>query len=134
MQVKESVTVPASGRHNKTCPFCEGKEPELLHLWTKHGMLKDEDELGRNLRAKGPISSDASKEYRGKKLKDFHGGGDDHKGWTAEEEAFEDIDIETEIPPTPHHLIPAKAAMAKSKSHEKWTTRSEERRVGKEGR
>ena len=114
MEVKESVKPPASGRHNSTCPICEGKKKKkTLGYQTKHGELKDEKALAKNLRHKGQITSDA-----GKTVYPFDGGDDDHKGWLVKKDVLEDVEVK--VRPTPHHLIPGNAAMDPSRL-ETWT-------------
>lgn len=117
MQINESVNPPKSGRHNASCPICAGENtPKLLNYDTKHGALKDEKALGKNLRASGEIKDDD-----GHTIHPFKGGKDDHQGWQVDKGVLEPIVVI--VKPTPHHLIPGNAAMAPSKL-EKWTTTS----------
>lgn len=114
MQVNEAVSPPASGKHNSSCPFCGGKQPQLLNYKTKDGAKKDEKALGKNLASKGNITFEKGVGN----IFPLGGGGDDHKGWTIDDGVL--AEIETYVKPTPHHLIPGNAAMAKS-NVEEWT-------------
>ncbi|HTO88059.1 MAG TPA: hypothetical protein VMR54_11105 [Thermoanaerobaculia bacterium] len=119
MHFGESVKPPSSGRHNKTCPFCEGDEPELLGYKTKKGDLKDERVLGRNLATNEVVSSDGAVGP----VYPLDGGDQPHNGWEVEPGYINEIDIPVIIKPTPHHLIPGNAAMAESHL-EVWTCKS----------
>jgi hypothetical protein len=117
MDIGESVSPPASGKHDDTCPFCGGEEPELLHLHTKDGAKKNERALGKNLRSSDMVVTESGVG----EVWPLPGGSDNHKGWTVPEGVFADIAVF--IKPTPHHLLPGNAAMAKSKV-ETWTLAS----------
>jgi hypothetical protein len=114
--IGEGIKPPASGRHNKTCPICEGKKNlRCLGYNTKLGVQKDEKVLGQNLRKKGQITSDKAVGN----VFPFAGGRSDHKGWVVKAGVMQSFEVT--IQPTPHHLIPGNAAMAPSKL-EKWTS------------
>lgn len=115
MELLEAVTPPATGQHDSTCPFCAGTDKcESKGYNTKHGALKDEKELGKNLAKRGQITSD--KEVGA--VYPTEGGDDDHDGWIVTPNILEEFAVE--IKPTPHHLIPGNAAMEPS-SLEEWT-------------
>jgi hypothetical protein len=114
MQIGESVSPPRDGQHDSSCPFCGGAKPETKGYHTKHGELKDERELARNLAKLGDVTSDPKVGA----VYPMPGGGDPHEGWIVDSNVFEEFPVE--IRPTPHHLIPGKAAMAPS-SLEEWT-------------
>lgn len=96
------------------CPFCEGGEPTLRGYKTKHGALKDEKQLGRNLASDKVVDRDKAVGP----VFPLAGGGDDHQGWRVKSGVMEEFEVE--IRPTPHHLIPGNAAMQPS-SLEQWT-------------
>lgn len=112
MEVKESVNPP--GKPNKCsddCPFC--KDPDLKNYKTKKGSMKDEKKLRSNLRNEGEITSDSVGN-----VYPLPGGGDRTIGWEAKPGALETFAVR--MAAAPHHIIPGKAAMDKSKL-EKWT-------------
>lgn len=111
-----AVAVPSSDpRHKDECPFCNDKNHR--GYTTKHGALKDEEVLKRNLAADGVVDSDG-----GKKVYPIAGGSDKTKGWRVRAGVFEDVS--TAINAAPHHIIPGDAAMAKVRALEQWTTAS----------
>jgi hypothetical protein len=117
VNVKLSVKKPASGRHNKSCPICEGKKdikPPFEKYHTKHGELKNERVLAQNLKKKGLITEDDKVGT----VFPFEGGDNDHQGWKVKKDVLEDVEVT--VRPTPHHLIPGNAAMAQS-DLEQWT-------------
>jgi hypothetical protein len=79
-------------------------------------MLKDEAELERSLWSNAPEVSTDSKVGP---IYPLPGGSDPTTGWVAKAGALEEFEVE--IGAAPHHVIPGKAAMAKSTSLEKWT-------------
>jgi hypothetical protein len=117
MEICESINPPKSGKHDSTCPFCAGDKPQLLNYKTKHGTLKDEEALGQNLRDTGTITADRGKNNVGN-IYPLPGGGQPHDGWVIKKEVL--LEDEIWMKATPHHLIPGKGAMAKSRIEE-WT-------------
>src|SRR5262245_55819620 len=113
-----NVSLPAhkgTAAGNAKCPFC--KDPPKQGYNTKRGNQKNETHLGENLAA--PAKPDVTTDKVVGKVYPLPGGNDPTQGWIAEKGALVK-DHETFIICTPHHLIPGKAAMAKSRL-EKWT-------------
>lgn len=111
MNVKLKSNSGSATSHDDSCPICAGqkkKDLDLMNFETKHGKLKNEKVLGQNLKATGVISSDPEVGP----IYPFDGGGQDHKGWVVKKGVLEDVEVT--VKPTPHHLIPGNAAMAKS--------------------
>ncbi len=111
-QVLEPVAVKVNGCR-EDCPFCA--EAVMKNYRTKHGLEKDEDVLGDNLAASGEITNDKGPIYP------LAGGNQRIAGWEAKPGVLESFAVK--IPSTPHHIIPGKAAMAKSHL-EDWTRAS----------
>lgn len=99
------------------CPFCEGGQPSKRGFKTKHGALKDERQLGKNLGSDKEVKSDPEVGP----VFPLPGGGDVHKGWVVRAGVMEEFEVL--IGPTPHHLIPGNASMQPS-SLEQWTCES----------
>jgi hypothetical protein len=119
MQVALSAAPPVPSTdptHKDICDFCNDKTHTGYK--TKHGALKDEGVLEKNLAADGTISSDPD----GSPLYPLDGGGDKTKGWSVRAGVFEDVP--TAIKAAAHHIIPGDAAMAKVPALEQWTTQS----------
>lgn len=105
----------ADDGHPEDCVFCAEWPRELKGYKTKHGLLKDEDDLAESLR------SNAKELTTDKKVGPVYplpGGSDPTMGWVAKAGALEEFEVE--IGATPHHIIPGKASMAKSRL-EQWT-------------
>lgn len=117
MEIGESVAVDvASAQADEQCARCAESGP-FNGYKTKHGALKKERVLEANLHAAGVISSDSEVGP----VYPLDGGGDPTTGWEAKPGVFEDFVVT--LAAAPHHVIPGKAAMAKS-SIEKWTCAS----------
>ncbi len=117
-ELGESIVTPEDGGddgHPEDCVFCAESPRQLKGYKTKHGLLKDEDELELSL------WSDAKQIVSDKAVGPIYplpGGSDRTTGWVAKSGALEDFAVE--LGAAPHHIIPGKAAMAKS-SLERWT-------------
>jgi hypothetical protein len=83
VEIGESVAPPSSGQHDSTCPFCAGREPQLLGLTTHRGADNDSSTLGSNL--------------------------DDEPTYTLEKDLIEEFPVN--VAPAAHHLIPGNQAM-----------------------
>lgn len=116
MQTTLSITKPASGKHNKSCPFCSGKQPKTLGYNTKVGKSKDEDVLGQNLAAKSQITSDKLVGA----VYPLPGGNDEHYGWEVEAGVLLDK-APVDVPCTPHHLIPGDVMSKSDLEKQGWT-------------
>ncbi len=114
-QVLEPVGIDLS-TCSDDCPFC--KEPALKNYHTKHGKLKEEKVLAKNLRSAADVTKDKK---AGGNVYPLPGGCDGTTGWEADEGVFEDFTVK--MAAAPHHIIPGKAAMAPS-TLEKWTCES----------
>jgi hypothetical protein len=118
MEMGEGIIGPdteGADGHPEDCVFCAESPRELKGYKTKHGMLKDEAELERSL------WSDVREITQDSEVGPIYplpGGSDPTAGWVARAGALEDFEVE--LGAAPHHIIPGKAAMAKS-SLEKWT-------------
>jgi hypothetical protein len=107
------VNEPTSGGSDQCsseCPFC--KQKQYLGYKTKHGALKDEGVLRRNLRSSGTITDDVGPIYP------LQGAGDRTTGWEAKAGVLEDFSVE--LAAAPHHIIPGDASMEPSRL-ETWT-------------
>lgn len=112
-ELGEPITPPPRPNNCSTdCPFCASDK--FLGYKTKGGNAKDEKRLRDNLRAKSVITNEPGIG----KIYPLQGGGDRTSGWLAKEGALEDFPVA--MAAAPHHLIPGKASMAKSRL-EKWT-------------
>jgi hypothetical protein len=118
VEMGEGVTGPGiegADGHPEDCVFCAESPRQLKGYKTKHGALKDEAELEKSL------WSDAQEITSDSKVGPIYplpGGNDPTTGWVARAGALEDFEVE--MGAAPHHIIPGKAAMAKS-SLERWT-------------
>jgi len=118
MEMGESVTGPGAGGddgHPEDCVFCAESPRQLKGYRTKHGALKDEHELERSLWSNAQeITMDSTIGP----IYPLPGGNDPTTGWSAKAGTLEDFEVD--IGAAPHHIIPGKAAMARS-SLERWT-------------
>lgn len=120
MEMGEDVVVPGmpGDGHPDGCLFCKESPRELKNYKTKHGELKDEDELERSLwSTEAEIRSDKAVGS----IYPLPGGSDPTAGWVARAGALEDFEVE--MGAAPHHIIPGNAAMAPS-NLERWTCES----------
>lgn len=108
----------ALNKCSSDCPFCSN--PKLLGYKTKHGALKKETQLGKNMRASGMIANESTTNFSGD-LYPLPGGNDRTIEWEAVPGVFESFAVR--VPAAPHHLIPGQAAMRESRL-EKWTCKS----------
>ncbi|MFQ5503536.1 MAG: hypothetical protein ACE5F1_01925 [Planctomycetota bacterium] len=98
----------------KKCPFCNDKNHK--GYTTKHGALKDESVLRRNIQTSDDVTDDIGTIYP------LPGGSDNMKEWFAKPRVFEEDG--TRIAAAPHHIIPGDAVMSKVPALEAWTTAS----------
>lgn len=114
MQIGENIAVVSPDNPGE-CSTCSKSTFEGYK--TKHGKLKQERTLEKNLRKSDIVSNDPTVGT----VYPLDGGNDPTKGWRAKEGVFEDFKVD--MAAAPHHLIPGKAAMAES-NLEKWTCAS----------
>lgn len=108
-EVTEPVAVAISACSDE-CPFCQ--EENYLGYKTKHGALKDEGVLRRNLRTDQSVTDKIGPIYP------LPGGNDHTTGWEAKAGVLEDFPVK--LAAAPHHIIPGDASMEPSRV-EQWT-------------
>ncbi|NOJ79984.1 AHH domain-containing protein [Myxococcus xanthus] len=110
----------ADDGHPANCTFCAESPRELKGYKTKHGLLKDEDELERNLWTGTDVL--ITRDNKVGPIYPLPGGGDLTIGWLANDGVLEEMAVR--MGAAPHHIIPGKASMSES-TLDQWTCAKE---------